>query len=337
MVRTLKVVTWYFMWKIKQLRSTPASEIADTDIDDLQDNRQEIMQSISKTIESRRHRDLLLHPVTTTAIFAYLDIHIHFAGLRRAFADEINALNDEDDLSPISRLATLAPPISESYQRVILELFAKLEKRLATALGKKLPSNPPIPFTSNREESPEPESSDDEEGQPPQTKKSYDHHVEWDRHYNTLLTRENALCELTGKLVLACLSGILLPPRWKDRLEFNKAVLGAGYRGIVDHLDQKRMAELREKKAAAAAGKGKGGRGKKAEKSKEMIESGDEEEPDVDELDRELEEMEKEVEDEEPQDDEDKENHEEEKDEPEHGQVEEKERDEEGDVEMDDA
>ncbi|RPA76532.1 hypothetical protein BJ508DRAFT_183151 [Ascobolus immersus RN42] len=337
MVRTLKVVVWYFMWKIKTLAGTPPSEIADTDIDDLQDNRSEILTSISKTIESRRHRDLLLHPVTTASIHAFLDIHIHFATLRRTFDPQIAALNDDDDLSPISRLPTLAPPISESYQRVIHELFTKLEKRLATALGKNLPPNPPIPFTSPREESPEPDSSDDEEGQPPQAKKSFDHHVEWDRHHTLLLTRENALCELTGKLVLACLSGTLLPPRWRERLEFNKHLLGAGFRGIVDHLDQKRMAELREKKEQAKSR----GRKKKEDgehKSTEMVES-DDEEPDVDELDRELEEMEKEIEEENEEDrqEEEEKGEEDKENEEDKAEKEGEKQDGEGDVEMEDA
>lgn len=267
-VRTLKVLFFYFMWKVKVLRAVPVDDLADTDLDEIQDRRSEILAGISKILETRK--DNPLHPVYHATVVTLLDLYIMFMTLRNTFPSP--GTSDEENDSPLSRIQHLFPSFTQEQTDLVLECFAHHEYSLSETLQKRLLPNPPIPYPDPLET----ESDDEEEDTP-----------------TVRLQREHALCELTAKVVLAILAGVITNPEARARIAHNKTVLGPAFRDVL---------------AFGLEGgpivRKKGGRKKKDEdktKSSELQDDliEDDLELDEEEMDRELEEFEKQMDEEE--------------------------------------
>lgn len=263
-VRTMKVLLFYFMWKVKALGSIDPSELADTDVDEVQDRRTEILAGLQKVLDS--HASNPLHPVYHAAVLTLLDLYILFNTLLTKFPAP--ATDDIEDPSPVTRMQQLFPPFSESQTDTILTAFAHHERSFADTLNKRLLPSPPIPYPEPLEDTP---SDDEDESTDPATR----------------LAKEQALCELTAKIVLAILGGVIDLNPTKARLAYNKTILGSAFRDVLTYLEGPPVHKKRAPKK------------KKVELATDLLkelELDDVDDERVEEMDRELEALEKEME-----------------------------------------
>ncbi|KAI5810915.1 hypothetical protein DFH27DRAFT_996 [Peziza echinospora] len=221
LVRVLKLLLFYFMWKVHAL-SAASDGFSEQDIEDLRHRKQTMVSSVGKIVsggsgkKKGEKNGSGEDAVKVSAASTLLDVFTLFATLRGTG----NATSEEDGGD---RLAGFAGQLPKEMQRDVLGVFTASEKKFAKVSGKNYipPSTDGIHDSDNDSTSSESEEEEEEEG-----------HDE-----TVILTHEQRLCELTGKIALAILSGSVDEKRFTARLVRNKGRLGASYREIVSVLE----------------------------------------------------------------------------------------------------
>ena len=245
-IRTMKTLEFYFMWKISTL-----ADQEDTDADQLATRGETVMQRIAAITKTRKSIDAM--KITSGAALLGLATLFIGAGARisASIPDRNGAANDDDDDVPeppelAMRISALGMKLDKSVQADLLKIFETLEKSFANVALKALEPG----------ESDEPA---DNEQQPPSE----------DRSESNVLLHEQRLCDFTGKLVLAVLSRAIDERVFKKRLVRNKSRLGPNFREIVNHL------EVEEKPKVAPVVRRL--RGRKEELSEVVVDEGGDE------------------------------------------------------------
>jgi cohesin complex subunit SA-1/2 len=115
-LRTLKALSFYFMWKIAGLNSARNDEIDNEDIDAFVERRDKAVQAMTTILAKREDVD----NVDITTASTLLQLAATFAA------------------SSVPRLAELSKPLDKQTQDQIMTVFDAVEKTFAKSQGKKL-------------------------------------------------------------------------------------------------------------------------------------------------------------------------------------------------------
>ncbi|KAH0551614.1 hypothetical protein GP486_007167 [Trichoglossum hirsutum] len=264
----MKTLLFYFMWKVRALQEkiTAGDEIADVDIDRLQDWREDFISKLTTTVQTRLGTDNLRLAATGTLV----DLYTLFATLRQASQRKRKLKPSSEDAEAAEtnqRIFSLIQEITPDLQSLITGSYTAVEKAYAKKSKRTLEQAEDDEPIDDDEEQEEDEDDDDEDARR--------------ERQNQALLQEQKLCELTGKIVLAVIARVLdasgpMEGKMKERLERNRGRLGANFKEVVGFLD--------EPKTAAEGVKGKKGRKKKekgahaaAAVSEEMVTADDDE------------------------------------------------------------
>ncbi|KAI1377200.1 STAG-domain-containing protein [Hypoxylon crocopeplum] len=260
----IKACQFYFMWKVRRLRSIVESnaDIPDFEVDQLVILRKDFVTNLIQTFSSRGFNDDL----RLFALGAACDICGLFVFLRPTVQDP-----------QASKYRKLRPLLDEMPQALITQeiipIFDAAERAYAKRAKKQL--NDPVDDDDPLDDELPPEDDEDEE-------------LTEQERFGAELKAEKILCELTGKLVLAILAKTIDHSgpdagKLRKRLNRNKTRLGNNYRDVVAYLDEDHLRELRGgKKKPAAKAKGKEAAKKPALSAELVIEDDDDENPRVD-------------------------------------------------------
>ncbi|RPA99901.1 hypothetical protein L873DRAFT_1806070 [Choiromyces venosus 120613-1] len=215
-IRTMKTLEFYFMWKISTL-----AEQEDIDADQLVTRGGTVMERIIAITKTRKNIDAM--KITSGAALLGLATLFIGAGARLSAnkPDRNGAANDDEADTPeaselATRISALGKKLDRSIQADLLKIFETLERSFANVALKALePGENDDPVDDNDEQ------------QPPSE----------DRSESNVLLHEQRLCDFTGKLVLAVLSRAIDERIFKKRLVRNKGRLGPNFREIVNHLE----------------------------------------------------------------------------------------------------
>ncbi|KAI1075874.1 STAG-domain-containing protein [Whalleya microplaca] len=259
----IKCCSFYFMWKVKRLRTMVEDneEIPDADVDQLVLLRKDYIQNLIQTFSSRGFNDdLRLFALGNTCDLCGL-----FVFLRPIVQGQA------------SKYGKLRPLLEEMPPSLITEeiipIFDAAERAYAKRSNKTL--NDPADDEDPLDDDLPPEDDEDEE-------------LTEQERFAAELKAEKILCELTGKLVVAILAKTIdhIGPdagKLRKRLNRNKTKLGNNYKEVVAYLDEDHIRELRGgKKKPANKAKGKEAAKKPAISAELVIESDDEENPRLD-------------------------------------------------------
>ena len=230
-VRVLKVLLFYFMWKVKALSEEDPKDIVDVDIDDLQEHRQEMVLALGRIISNRgegENKADEMDAVRIAATGTLLDIYTLFATLQhRVIVSKGGIANgdiSEDGVfgEGLERLVRFSREMPEELQLGALRVFSEAERKFAKCAKKTLEE----PTEDEGIDSDGPEDGDErrEENEGEEGEEA------------TLLTYEQRLCELTGKIVLAVLGDVVNREKFVKRISRNKARLGKNFAEVVRHL-----------------------------------------------------------------------------------------------------
>ncbi|KAI0884254.1 STAG-domain-containing protein [Annulohypoxylon maeteangense] len=256
----IKASQFYFMWKVRRLRSMVENneDILDSDVDQLVILRRDFVTNLIETFSSRGFNDdLRLFAVGTACDLCGL-----FVFLRPV---------TQDPQTP--KYTKLRPLLEELPQALITQeiipIFDAAERAYAKRGNKQL--NEPLDDEDPLDDELPPEDDDEEE-------------LTEQERFAAELKAEKILCELTGKLVLAILAKTIDHSgpdagKLRKRLNRNKTKLGNNYKDIVAYLDEDHLRELRGgKKKPAAKAKGKEAAKKPALSAELVIEDDDDDE-----------------------------------------------------------
>ena len=280
-------IAFYFRWKTVGLRK--AIENNDTHgmnsaiLTRLALQRANFIEALTPLITSGPPLD----PVRVAATLNILDLYTLFATTKhmRSSKGEV-----DDDIQ--TNIATLTVKIPEDIMKEIMLTHEKMEKSFARKTHRKivLPDEPKkkaketskkkrqgeetqeeieaLPEDSDDDGAANGKDSDDEEGE----SSSDDGACETsgggkERKKELVLLAEQGLCEITSKLVLATIGGIIEGgAAVKARLQVNRTKLGKSYAAVVAYLDVKKE-KGKGRSRAKVVGKGK------EVKSKERVEA----------------------------------------------------------------
>ncbi|KAI0848579.1 STAG-domain-containing protein [Daldinia vernicosa] len=255
----IKACQFYFMWKVRRLRSIVESDadISDAEVDQLVLLRKDFVKNLIQTFSSRGFNDdLRLFAVGTACDLCGL-----FVFLRPIIEDP-----------QVSKYRKLRPLLEEMppalITQEIIPIFDAAEQAYAKRANKQL--NEPADDEDPLDDELPPEDDEDEE-------------LTEQERFAAELKAEKILCELTGKLVLAILAKTIdhTGPdagKLRKRLNRNKTKLGNNFKDVVAYLDEDHLRELRGgKKKSAAKAKGKEPAKKPALSAELVIEEDDDE------------------------------------------------------------
>ncbi|KAG0633707.1 hypothetical protein HOY80DRAFT_1062788 [Tuber brumale] len=243
-IRTMKTLEFYFMWKISTL-----ADQEDIDSDQLATRGETVMERIIAITKTRKNVDAM--KITSgTALLGLATLFIGAGARISASKPDHNGAANEDEAGTSEapelavRISMLGKKLDKSVQADLLKIFEILEKSFANIALKALE-----PGEDN-------EPADDDEQQPSSE----------DRGESSVLLHEQRLCDFTGRLVLAVLSRAIDERVFKKRLVRNKGRLGPNFREIVNHL------EVEEKPKVAPVVRRL--RGRKEELSEAVVDEG---------------------------------------------------------------
>lgn len=287
-------VTFYFLWRVRNMQSDEAATINSTDLTTLRERKEAFVSHLLDVIKRRRGADEL----RLTATGALLELHVLFATLRGIEGSE-----------------ELITPLEATAQERVLRVFVAAEKDFAKRTGKALLSSDAD--NNEEEEDEEEDDADPTQGTRDRTSMSPASSVASDdggkaegeegddsaaqRKQRAALLSEHRLCDLAAKCVLAIVAGVVDATSDNDgvtsssnkarkskkskksdgagkmtkRLTRNAAKLGANFKTVVGALQTGGAVGKKGKTRAKAAPAGG-----KAAKSKETVVSDDEEEED---------------------------------------------------------
>ncbi|KAI9785353.1 MAG: hypothetical protein M1839_000371 [Geoglossum umbratile] len=235
----MKSVLFYFMWKVRafQEKLTEGDEIADVDIDHLQDWREDFISKLLIAIQTRPGTDILRLAATGTL----LDLYTLFATLRQSQKPKPKPDTEGAEAAESrERVFTLIQEFSPDLQILLTTTYAAVEKAYARKSRR----------TLEQAEDDEPIDDEDQESDD----EDEDEDAVRERRNQSLL-QEQKFCELTGKIVLAIIARVLDASgpeegKMRERLMRNRGRLGANYKEVVGYLEEKRPRSA--KKAAGA-------------------------------------------------------------------------------------
>ena len=247
-VRVFKVLLFYFMWKVKSLSEEDPYNIAEVDIDDLQERRQNLVLALGRIITSRGHpkecgndaagenepgRIDGMDAVRIAAAGTLLDIYTLFATLQHRVTPgtasangDVQDVRNENEL--LTRLVAFSEEMPDDLQRSVLRVFSAAERKFAKA-GKRI-------LESSGAEGRESESESEDGGKDKEHDDEEDDEDEETVEESTLLTYEQRLCEYAGRIVLAILGDVVDREKFLKRLARNKLRLGTNFKEVVAHL-----------------------------------------------------------------------------------------------------
>ena len=324
----LKVLMFYYRWKLVSIKNAisnnDASQLDAQSLANLTKHKDEFIEALVPIVMTRKPLD----SVRIAGILSALDLYVLFATLRNVKSNR-SSLDEEVQDS----LEVLVAEVNPLIMRAINETHEKMEKRLARKTNKKhieLPlqkaqkakrrsrgdsANPATTNGHDRDDDDDidrpPEDSDDEDaagqqkGSDDEDTSDDDDNLEntaddgtsaKDLKRKTALIAETSLCELTAKIVLALLAGVVSNAKdIKARLQVNRTKLGKSYTQVVAYGDDKKEKGKAKAKGTTdpktpvkGAAKTKTAAGKKAAPvSEPMVLSDDEIDDDEDEVRRE--------------------------------------------------
>ncbi|KAI1439823.1 STAG-domain-containing protein [Annulohypoxylon stygium] len=256
----IKASQFYFMWKVRRLRSMIENEedISDGEVDQLVLLRREFVTNLIQTFSSRGFND---------------DLRLFAAGMACDLCGLFVFLRQATQDPKLSKYRKLLPLLEEMPQALITQeiipIFDAAERAYAKRANKQL--NEPVEDEDPLDDELAPEDDEDEE-------------LTAQERHAAELKSEKILCELTSKLVLAILAKTIDHSgpdagKLRKRLNRNKTKLGNNYKEIVAYLDEDHLREMRSgKKKPAAKAKGKEAAKKPALSAELVIEDDDDEE-----------------------------------------------------------
>jgi cohesin complex subunit SA-1/2 len=260
---------FYFMWKARSLQESisKGDTIADVDIDAIKERLDSFKAGLFSVLSSRGGLDDLRLLATGTL----LDVHVLFSTLnpaKKLRTTDAQAAAEANDDGQYVYLQSLVQGITPEVQEELTSIFVSAEKQYAKKAKKALEA--PADDDEPEDIDSEPEDEDDEDFTDAERKAE-------------ALKAEQKLCELSGKLVLAILAGVIdasgpLKGKLRARIQRNRTKLGPNFKEVVAYLDGPKMksaAKSHKSKAEQAAAAAK-----KTMKSAEMVEEDDEEEDD---------------------------------------------------------
>ncbi|KAL9051225.1 MAG: hypothetical protein Q9162_006152 [Coniocarpon cinnabarinum] len=248
--QAMNALIFYFTWHVLSLRQTRPT--ASSSLSDLYDHYTALQTSLRALITSRRGADSL----RIQAASLILEIATLFSTLRHIPSDDIR---DTLNLPSSARLPSQA-------RKSVLAVFIASERDYARKASKSLvdPAEDTAEDqaeTQRQEEEAleaEPESSDDEmdedEDEDVDAEAQSRAQLKKNKKDKAALLAEQALCQITGKLVLALVGGCIDDDgATKKRLLRNRNKLGKNYAEIVNALEKGEKRSKPKTRAAAAS------------------------------------------------------------------------------------
>jgi cohesin complex subunit SA-1/2 len=281
-VAVITTLSFYFRWKVVALKqaveANDARSLSTPRIVGLGVKRSSFVEALTPVITNR----LPLDPVRFNAVLTTLDVFTLFATTKHLQPKPGKGELDED---VAVNVASLTAKIPETLLAEFLITFERAEKTFARRTRRKLTDSKKKSGSDRRARTTDieeptqeeiekpPEDSDDEDNASDNASDSEDDGAEdlagsRDAKKQAALVAEQSLCEVSSKLVLALIAGVLEDPKFvRERLMLNRGKLGKSYAGVVAYLDEKK------EKKAKVDGKQTGGAGaaKGKAKSKDII------------------------------------------------------------------
>lgn len=233
----MKTILFYFMWRLRALQRimTDEHDVSDASIRQVREHRDAFVLKLVRIIQGRAGT----HSLQQLATGFLLDLYTLFATLRHQGKESSQAVNTlTDSNQPLQTLVTLMP---NDQQTLVASVYGAAERAYAKKARKKI------------EIAEEDEPEDDEiESEPEDEEDGED--AEQERRKASLMC-EQRLCELTGKIVLAILAGVLdaqgtQKGKMKERLNRNRGRLGPNFKEVVAYLDEKKAKKTTKKPPA---------------------------------------------------------------------------------------
>ncbi|EGE82293.2 cohesin complex subunit SA-1/2 [Blastomyces gilchristii SLH14081] len=285
---TFKTLLVYFMWKVRFVRTALSSRDPSFDtefFDSLAARRDAFVAVLTAIMQGRSGLDELR---VSTAL-TLLDLQTVFGTLRNSGAGADNSIPSLDDEVAL-QIQSLVQSISPETQALISRMHDTAERTFAKKSRRKLEAaevaddDEPMDSPSDINSSPSDDDDDDDEADE-ETRE-----ILAANRVRSVLLAEQKLCQLTGKMVLAIVGGVLDGPgrqsgKLRQKLLRNKSRLGQNYKEVVAFLDVgkslgRRVASAKDKVRVNGAGPS-GAASKKNNgkmKSAEMVEDDDDEE-----------------------------------------------------------
>ncbi|KAK5938406.1 cohesin complex subunit [Knufia obscura] len=280
----LRILSLYYRWKVVAIRNAIVSNDKSTLsiglLTNLAMRKNDFVEALLPIITSRKALD----SVRTAAILSLIDLYVLFATLRHAKPSKGEL---DDDVQ--ANLESLVTELSGNAMTAIMQTHEKMERRLAGKTNKRNLEFPlakaqkaskrsrrdsATPAVNGNEAEDDavdrpPEDSDDEDAAGRRNKDSDNESSSDDgddvdsspeeggsmkeAKKKAALVAETSLCELTAKVVLALLAGVV--PKSNEvraRLQINRTKLGKSYTQVIAYLDEKKEKTKSKSKGAAA-------------------------------------------------------------------------------------
>ncbi|KOS19646.1 Cohesin subunit psc3 [Escovopsis weberi] len=242
----IKASQFYFMWKTRALfkQLFAGSAISEDQLTDLSVLRQSYRKHLIETFSSRA----MIDQVRLFATGSLIDLHLTFATLRPSIHN-FRPSSSAAQPSSIQRLPVLIQEIEPALVPELMAIFDAAEKQYAKKARKDKTLNEPAEDEDPIDDEEEPEEPEEDEG------------LTKEERHAAELRAEKALCELTGKYVLAITGSLIdnrdgLVNKLRRRMERNETKLGNNFKEIIAYLDEEKLAKRHKKppaKSAAAA------------------------------------------------------------------------------------
>ena len=290
-VRAAEAGLFYFRWKLKSIvervTTVASADIPYEELEALASRRDRFDTLLNSVLSSRKAGDDVC-----AAIAGYtLDLYASATTLKTIKA----RAGVSDDYT------VLIMEFDANMEKALLKVFSATEKNFARLSNRKLEEAPVGNGNANEgnddDDDPinddpisDPE-SDDEDDEPTQTQTQAHTQASLQRReakmLKTLLA-EQRLCELTSKIIMAVLGGIMNPTRTRKRIERNKTRLGPNFKEVCAYFDIEGVQAKKTRAKGGAKGKAKGkptaavidDKGKKNAKSNAIV-AEDEEDDDI--------------------------------------------------------
>ncbi|KKK20540.1 hypothetical protein P175DRAFT_0497988 [Aspergillus ochraceoroseus IBT 24754] len=290
-IGSIRILLFYFMWKVQNLRAAleaGKAKFSTAYFEALTKSRETFVDTLVDIMEARSGLDEVRFSATTTL----LDLQTLFGTIRHA---GLNVGNDEEDM--ILQTQSLVHEIGSDVQDLITKIHGNALRTYAKKSGMAFePAEDDAPASDSELER-EPMDEEEEFGLEKQALAS--------ERLRSKIVAEQRLCELTGKIVLAIIGRILdasgsKSGHLKKKLLKQKSQYGPNYREVLVFLEDRapkraapRAAQSKSKHAASGPDKPAAGAAKRAgeHKSTERVdEESDADDSPVEDNDEELEE-----------------------------------------------
>jgi cohesin complex subunit SA-1/2 len=241
----ITILGFYFRWKAYLLKTSLSTnnlrQLTPSSLSDLATRRVAFIEVITPIIVNRTPLD----PIRVLAVNLVPEIFTLFASMRNVKPTKGPALSEE----LVSNLTSLIVQVPDDLQASIMQTHDKLEKVFAKRTRRKIEKGPAPDVAEDAAPADSDDEDDDDEEEDPIT-------ADMDRESRkrTIVLMERNLCELTSKIVLAVVGGIM-DQRVKEALQRNRTRLGRDYAAVVAYLDVDRKSDKGKSKGQAGKAK----------------------------------------------------------------------------------